>query len=299
MTKKASQAVVSIPVDQIRVVNRRMRGKGKFQQIVKNISNAGLKRPITVTSNPSEDDKTQYDLVCGQGRLEALQALGETHIPAIIIDVDRKTLLLMSLIENLARPRHNPVDLAQQIEMMRKRGIKDAEIARITGMSVSYIYDICRLLRNGERRLLQAVEWGHFPISVAVTIASADNVAIQRLLTEAYENNKLQGRELMRVRKLIESKQRELLSKNGNGHAKLNGKGKQAELVTLRQAYHDETTRQKALIARARRCESLLLYVTAAFRDMLKDDGFVNLLRAESLDTIPQPLADRLREEET
>jgi len=299
MTKRDSQPVISIPIDQIRVVNHRMRGKGKFQQIVKNIRTAGLKRPITVTGNPSDDGKTKYDLVCGQGRMEALQALGESHVPAIVIEVDRKTLLLMSLIENLARPKHNPVDLAQQIEMMRKRGIKDAEIARITGMSVSYIYDICRLLRNGERRLLQAVEWGHIPISVAVTIASADDVAIQRLLTEAYENNKLQGQELMRVRKLIESKQRELLSKNGNGTVKLNGKDKQAEVTTLRQAYHKETTRQKAFIARARRCESLLLYVTAAFRDMLKDEGFVNLLRAEGLDTIPQPLADRLREEDT
>lgn len=299
MSNKPSHTVQMFPIDQIRVVNSRKRAKGKFQQIVKNIRTAGLKRPVTVTFNPSSNGKTQYDLVCGQGRMEALQALGETQVPAVVIDVDRKTLLLMSLIENLARPKHSAVDLAKQIEMMRNRGLKDGEIARITGMSASYIYDICRLLRNGERRLLQAVEWGHIPVSVAVTIASADDVKIQRLLTEAYESNKLQGQELMRVRKLIESKQRDLHKQQANGNAENNGgvKKRPASISCLRQAYHDETTRQRAFIARARRCESLLLFVVSAFREILEDDSALNLLRAEGLDTIPQPLAERLRRE--
>lgn len=301
MSPPQKQRIKQIPIDQIRVVNSRSRGKGKFQQIVDNISAAGLKRPITVSHNPAKDGSTQYDLVCGQGRMEALQALGETTVPAIVIDVDRKTLMLMSLIENLARPRRNAVELAKQIEAMRKRGLKDRDIAEMTGLSISYISDICRLLRKGERKLLQAVEWGHIPISDAVTIASADNVMIQRLLADAYKNSKLKGRELMRVRKLIEAKQRDLQVKQVNGAAQKNGKpkSKEEQISTLREAYHKDTVRQKAFIARARRCESLLLSTVEAFRVMLGDEHFVTLLRAENLNTIPQPLADRLRDEES
>ena len=48
-------------------------------------------------------DGTQYDLVCGQGRLEAFLALGQTTIPAIVINASREDQYLMSLIENIAR----------------------------------------------------------------------------------------------------------------------------------------------------------------------------------------------------
>jgi ParB family chromosome partitioning protein len=81
--------VQMIPVNQINVLNPRSRNKFIFQSIVSNISNLGLKRPITVAlrAEPSDgktyDGKT-YDLVCGQGRLEAFITLGQVEIPAIV-----------------------------------------------------------------------------------------------------------------------------------------------------------------------------------------------------------------------
>ena len=41
-----------------------------------------FKKPITVS--PREDGG--YDLICGQGRLEAFIALGQTEIPAVIAE---------------------------------------------------------------------------------------------------------------------------------------------------------------------------------------------------------------------
>ena len=90
-----------ILIEQIIVLNPRSRNKRLFNTIVTNISHLGLKRPITVTPRP--DGK--YDLVCGQGRLEAYQALGATTIPAIIITATKEDRYLMSLVENIAR-RH-------------------------------------------------------------------------------------------------------------------------------------------------------------------------------------------------
>ena len=52
-------------------MNPRSRDPIKFQLIVASIAAIGLKRPITVSRHPIEPDGTQYDLVCGQGRMEA------------------------------------------------------------------------------------------------------------------------------------------------------------------------------------------------------------------------------------
>ena len=41
-----------------------------------------------------------YDLVCGQGRLEAFVALGQNEIPAIVIEASEEDCYVMSLVEN-------------------------------------------------------------------------------------------------------------------------------------------------------------------------------------------------------
>jgi ParB family transcriptional regulator, chromosome partitioning protein len=86
MNRKQDSTVRMIPIDQITVLNPRQRGKKKFMGIVANIGRLGLKKPITVAMNRNGDGRTYYNLACGQGRLEAYQALGQTEIPAIVIE---------------------------------------------------------------------------------------------------------------------------------------------------------------------------------------------------------------------
>jgi len=64
-------------VDQMYVLNPRSRNKVVFQNIVSNISTLGLKKPITVARRAQAADGKSYDLVCGQGRLEAYITLGQ------------------------------------------------------------------------------------------------------------------------------------------------------------------------------------------------------------------------------
>ena len=112
-----------IPVDQIAVINPRIRNKKTFLQIVDSISKVGLKRPITVGRNENGGDEPTYKLVCGQGRLEAFISLGERAIPARIVDVTEEDSQVMSLVENLARRKHRPLELLQDIGELRKRGL--------------------------------------------------------------------------------------------------------------------------------------------------------------------------------
>ena len=85
--------IVLIPIAEIRIVIPRSRNRITFRAITANIASIGLKKPITVHERALEDDGTRYDLVCGQGRLEAFRDLGDAMIHAIINDSPRTTTI--------------------------------------------------------------------------------------------------------------------------------------------------------------------------------------------------------------
>ncbi|MDT4291218.1 ParB N-terminal domain-containing protein [Methylomonas sp. MO1] len=92
-----------IPINLIDVLNPRERNKRVFEEIVTNIQTIGLKKPITVTPRSTPDGTDRYLLVCGEGRMKAFHALGETTIPALVIEVSDENAFIMSLTENIAR----------------------------------------------------------------------------------------------------------------------------------------------------------------------------------------------------
>ena len=198
---KGPKRVKTIPIDQIRFLNPRVRNRRNFQEIVQSIANVGLKRPITVSPRKSETDSASYDLVCGQGRIEAFIQLGQTEIPAIVIEAEESDCLVMSLVENCARRQHRAIDLLQDISTLRGRGYSDREIAPKIGVSVEYIHMIGTLLEKGEERLLTAVEAGILPLNMAIEIAKSSDEDVQRALTQAYTEKKLRGKKLVAVRK--------------------------------------------------------------------------------------------------
>lgn len=283
--------VVRIPIEQISVVNPRERGQIKFKQIVSNISNIGLKKPITVVQRGTKDGKPLYELVCGQGRLEACRQLGDATVPALIIDATREELLLMSLAENLARRRQTGVEMLREVGNLKDRGYSYAEIAQKTDLHASYVKGIVRLLKQGETRLLQAVEWGQIPISIAVTIATSDDQEVQRALADAYESKSLRGKQLLKARRLIEV--RRAVGKSMRFAGRKNPKS-EVTTDTLMQAYKRESTKQRILVHKAKVCETRLLFVASALKQLLADPGFVAILQAGKLSILPQFLAEHV-----
>ena len=177
-----TEVVEMIPVDRVTVINPRVRNKRIFAEIVSNISELGLKRPITVTRR-EDPDGPRYDLVCGQGRLEAYEALGQQEIPAIVVDADTEDCMVMSLVENLARRQHRAIDLLHDIEGMKKRGYNEGAIAKKTGLTIEYVRAVLRLLKHGEHRLLRAVEAGQIPVSVALEAIRRGPIRTSSLVT--------------------------------------------------------------------------------------------------------------------
>ena len=284
--------VQMIPIDQISVLNPRSRNKLVFQSIVANISNVGLKRPITLARKPQPEDGKLYDLVCGQGRLDAFVVLGQTEIPAIVIDATREECFLMSLVENIARRRHSPIELLREIGNLRTRGYSVAEIAKKIDLSRNYVSGVVHLLDHGEERLLAAVDKGRIPLSVAIEISNADETGVQRALTEAYEDQTLRGKKLFLVRRLIDQRKNSGKRLEGNSKPKADRPASTESLVRI---YRQEVDRQQILVKRAQLTESRLLLITSALRQLFNDDNFVNLLRAEGLDTLPTYLNERIQ----
>lgn len=291
MSVRPDLQVRMIPIDRINVLNPRGRGKKKFAQITGNIAKLGLKRPVTVAIAEIKDDGPFYDLVCGQGRLEAYSALGQTEIPAVVVDGKREDLMLMSLAENLARRTHSAVELIRNIRVMKERGNSHAEIARKTDLDPAYVRGILQLLDRGEERLLLAVERGHLPISIAITIATSDDEAVRRALQEAYERHDLRGKAFLRARRLID--QRRAGGKKPRG-APRPAADKKVTGDSVLLTFQKETLRQRMIIQKAKICETRLLFAVSALRQLYQDDHFVTLLRAEGLDTLPEYLADQI-----
>lgn len=279
------ERIESIPISEIRVVNPRTRGKKAFQNIVANIRSVGLKKPITVSKRAAEED-AQYDLVCGQGRLEALLALGEKSIPTIIIDAPATERYLMSLVENIARRRPSNTELVREVRSLMERGHDVRAIAEKLGMHRLYIKGIAVLLRKGEEQLVGQVEAGTLPLDVAVQIAGASNKDVQKALGEAYESGLLRGNKFRAARLLIGRR----LAKN-RGDAGSEKKLSSADIV---REYEKHTQRHRALVRRAGAVAQRLALLSSAMKRLLSDDYFVTLLRAESLDRLPEELIKRI-----
>ena len=283
------ETIELIPIDRITVINPRVRNRKTFKDIVENIDAIGLKKPITVARRESSDG-AQFDLVCGQGRLEAYQALGETTIPAIVRHIDMEESLLQSLVENCARRRHDPGELLQDVAGLKQRGYSDAEIAEKTGLTIAYVKCVIHLIERGEQRLLRAVETGQVPITVAMDIVGSDDRDVQAALKSAYEKGLLRGRKLMNAKRLLE-----LRLKRGKGAMVRSKRSSPTTPNAVYQAYRDDADRKQMLVQKSEATKATLMFITEALRSLLANEHFVLLLRAEHLDTLPRNLANRIR----
>lgn len=279
-----------IPLEQIRILNPRSRNQKVFARLVENIASLGLKRPVTVVEVTANASEPLYDLICGQGRFEAFRALGETHMPCVIVDAEESDRYLISLVENLARRKHSNLDLLNAVRDLETRGYTVSQIAKKISLDPAYIRCILGLLRDGETRLIDAVESGVLSIDLASTIARLGDDEIQKAMTDAYNSGSLKGDQLMQIRKLVSMRQR-----FGKGYRKWTPKGDKPSPKSLLRAYQAEVRRQQMIVKKADLNQQRLLFVTTAMRKLMADENFRTLLRAEGVVDMPKPLADLIR----
>jgi len=289
-TLTRSETISLLPATQLRVLNPRTRNPHLFAQLVENIAAIGLKRPITVAYGGRDESGDWHEVLCGQGRLEALRALGEQMIPCCVVEADQIERFLITLAENLARRRHTTEELLSGLQVLRAKGYNTEQISRKTNLDPSYINGILHLLDNGEQRLLRAVEKKVVPMWLAMDIARSPSEEVQAAMVSAYEQGTLKGEQLMRVRKIISK--REAVGKAF--HSKKPQPKDKPTPQKLLKTYQTEVRRRQMVVKNARIQEERLLIMTSALRKFLADDHFRTLMRAESILDIPEVLASRI-----
>ena len=301
MMTDTPENVTLVPIARIEVLNSRDRNMKVFEEIVESIQLIGLKKPITVAERAGEDGQSKYVLVCGEGRLNAFRILGETHIPALVVDVSDEDAFIMSLAENIARRGYRPLEILADIELLRERGYTADVIIQKTGLSPKYVRDIVFLLEQGEERLIEGVQRGSIPLTTALEIARASANDPQNangeggesnlgdLLQEAYENGQLKGRQIIEAKRLIEKRQQ--LGPSSPNAAQIKPPTSSYSLV---RTYQREVERQRKMVLKAEHAHQRLLLVVQGLKKLFADENFVTLLRAEGLDTLPKYLAERI-----
>ncbi|VVN23758.1 hypothetical protein PS639_04427 [Pseudomonas fluorescens] len=181
------------------------------------------------------------------------------------------------------------VESAPSIQILSDRGYTCQQIAEKTCLDAGYIHGILVLLRQGEERLIAAVEKGWLSIKLAMEIARSKDVDLQQAMMEAYESGVLKGEQLMRVRRLVDK--RKTFGKRYGQQAPRTEKPTPQKLL---HAYQVEVRRQKVMIKKSDINEQRLLIIVTAMRKLLTDDYFRTLLRNEEIPDMPKPLADRI-----
>jgi ParB family chromosome partitioning protein len=233
----------------------------------------------------------KYDLVCGQGRIEAFVEAGEEEIPALVIKTDRETALIMSLAENIARRNNNSLELLHSIKYLKTKGYEENEIAAKTGLGRDYIHGITKLLENDEERLINSVEKGRMSLTLALKISKVDDVEIQRVLAEAYESGELNGSQLAAAQKLIDQRKYRGKTLKSLSKQKISLSSKE-DLIAL---YEKDLKHKRRIVAKSNYVKEILLFTKTALNKLMHDIHFINQLKAEGLNNFPQLVDDFLK----
>lgn len=143
---EASGALRDLPMTSLRpnpFQPRTRIDEAELTDLVNSMEASGLLQPIVV--RPRDGG---YELIAGERRWRAAERLGWQKIPAVVKEVDDRTLLTLALIENLQRDDLSPIDEAAGYRRLAEEfKLGQAEIARVVGRDRSTVANLLRLLQ--------------------------------------------------------------------------------------------------------------------------------------------------------
>ena len=154
-----------------------------LEELAASIQASGLLQPIVVRANHGS-----YQLIAGERRWRAVQRLGWAKIPAVVKDVDDRTLLTLALIENLQRDQLSAVEEAGSYQrLIDEFGVSQVEIARLVGRDRSTVANALRLLKLPEEVRLMLHQGKLTEGHARALLSIADSKMILRAAEEAVE----------------------------------------------------------------------------------------------------------------
>ena len=192
--------VCSVPTSEIKFFVRRAREQTAYGRLKESIANVGLKTPIGVrdiTDRPKSKRKApsgnyyKYELVYGQGRLQAFKELGIDKIPSIVVDVKEEEIVGRFLAENMLRRKLSWKEKAKLIEYdVSTNGLDYEQVSNKYSVSVSHAKKCLRVLNGVSKKVLDKAEEKEFGLGLTeklVKITKED----QDVVIDVFDEEKL------------------------------------------------------------------------------------------------------------
>jgi ParB family chromosome partitioning protein len=149
------------------------------------------------------------------------------------------------------------------------------------------------LLERGEKRLLAAAEAGHIPLHLAIVISRASDAEAQQLLLDAFNGGEIKGKKVAVIRRILE--QRARIGKRGNESTTKGYKKRKLSPEDLMKLYQRDADKHRLIQLKAERVNNSLLVASEIFKELFANPQFVDVVKAEGLASVPQPLMDAVK----
>jgi ParB family transcriptional regulator, chromosome partitioning protein len=126
---------------------RREFSEEELADLTASLKTNGLLQPIVVRPSAA-GGVARWELVAGERRWRASMRLGWKDIPAVIKEVDDRTLLVLALVENLQRAQLSPLEEAEGYQRLADEfSLTHQNVADVVGKDRSTIANAVRLLQ--------------------------------------------------------------------------------------------------------------------------------------------------------
>jgi ParB family chromosome partitioning protein len=175
--------LVEVPVNRIvpsPFQPRRHFDPERLHELADAIRAQGVIEPLLVRAlSQTGTDGARYELIAGERRLRAAREAGLETVPAVVRELDDRTALEVSLVENLAREDLNAIEEARAFERLaREFALSHEQIAQRIGKSRPYVSNTIRLLDLPEA-VLQMIEKGELSSGQARPLLSFETASAQ------------------------------------------------------------------------------------------------------------------------
>ena len=188
----------------------------KLSDLKASIKAKGVLQPILVRRK-----NEQFEVVAGERRLRAAQALKLEEVPVIIKDVSDQEALVIALIENIQREELNPIEEANAFKRLIEQFKYTQEtIAQSVGKDRSTIGNFLRLLNLSEE-MKKSLATGKITVGHARALLSVENEAIREELFEQTVKKGLSVRELENLTKKEQPETNRKLKKKEGGNPQI------------------------------------------------------------------------------
>lgn len=168
----------------------------KLEELAASIRAQGVIEPIVVRASGD-----RFELIAGERRWRATQLAGLSEIPALVRDVDDRTVVAIALIENIQREELTPLEESQALKrLIDEFDLTHQQVADAVGRSRAAVSNLLRLMELPLeiKQLLEQkkLDMGHaralltLPESLAIGLArqAAEHGWSVRELEEAARN---------------------------------------------------------------------------------------------------------------